>query len=406
MTTLTATPPLRTGIVRTFTDENTGRTIRQLTDLDRGAHLGYFRNFKQLPGGRILAWGRHANGGALVIHPEAGEVEHVPHKIGALKVRESDGLVWFVRSAADESHEKKDRKFDRSLWTTRFPADGSFVAPTLLAEIPDDVPGVITDITIDGRYLILLDTVQDLVNCPIPTTKELSSIRRFYDRARHGRIWTYDLTTGECRKIYETKDLCPLHLDTSPSDPTLLRYCHDMYDSCGQRTWTIRIDGSDVRKIRPQAYGELVTHEFWWADPNYIGYTYQDRRAEKEAVHDCPWAEYSPSPTQLGIADLSGREVFLSDPLESYHSHLYMSPDGRYVCGEGTHSHSFVYAAPFSMDRSKLDMHRMATIHTEYVPFRGQGVDCNFSADGRWLIYADKIGGAKHHQLFAVEVDF
>ena len=47
----------------------------------------------------------------------------------------------------------------------------------------------------------------------------------------------------------------------------------------------------------------------------------------------------------------------------------------------------------------------LATIHTAYVPFRGQGVDCNFSADGRWLIYADKLDPEGPHQLFAVEVD-
>jgi hypothetical protein len=32
-------------------------------------------------------------------------------------------------------------------------------------------------------------------------------------------------------------------------------------------------------------------------------------------------------------------------------------------------------------------------------------VDCNFSADGRWLIYADKLSGEGVHQLFAVEVE-
>ncbi|MCE9592049.1 MAG: oligogalacturonate lyase family protein [Planctomycetes bacterium] len=393
------------GPVRTFTDENTGRAIRQLTDLPNGAHLSYFRYFKQLPGNRILARGKHEQGNMIILHPESGEVQLIPHALGTLKLRESDGFMWIVRSAAGETKKRADRRHDRSIWTARIEMDGSIAEPALLAEVPDDLPGDITDITIDGRYLLTIDTVQDITKHPIPTTRDIASIRGFYDRPRSGAIWAYDLTTGERKKIHETDGMCPLHLDTSPADATLIRFCHDMYDSCGQRTWTIRADGSDLRKIRVQEYGELVTHEFWWADPNYIGYTYQDRRGEA-TLHDCPWAEYSPRPTQLGIADLHGREVFLSDPLESYHSHLYMSPDGGYVSGEGTHSHSFVYAAPFSMNQSRLDMRRMATIHTDYIPFRGQGVDCNFSADGRWLIYADKIGGSKHHQLFAVEVDF
>ena len=48
--------------VRTFTDEQTGREVRQLTDFEHGAHLGYFRMFRQLPDGRMLAWGEHARG--------------------------------------------------------------------------------------------------------------------------------------------------------------------------------------------------------------------------------------------------------------------------------------------------------------------------------------------------------
>jgi len=148
----------------------------------------------------------------------------------------------------------------------------------------------------------------------------------------------------------------------------------------------------------------MVTHEFWWGDPDYIGYTYQDRRQDP-TLRTHHWAEYSQADTRLGIADLSGREVYLSDPLNSYHSHLYRSKDGTLISGEGTEGHSFVYAARFDMANTKVEMTPLATIHTEYVPFRGQGVDCDFSADSRWLIYADKLDPNGPHQLFAVEVD-
>jgi hypothetical protein len=149
----------------------------------------------------------------------------------------------------------------------------------------------------------------------------------------------------------------------------------------------------------------MVTHEFWWADPRFIGYTYQDRRKDP-TLKTHHWAEYTTCPTRLGIADLSGREIYLSDPLNSYHSHLYRSPDGRLVSGEGTDGNSFICAAEFSWQSTRLAMQPLATIHTKYVPFRGQGVDCNFSANGKWLIYADKLDGDdKPYQLYAVKVE-
>jgi len=48
---------------------------------------------------------------------------------------------------------------------------------------------------------------------------------------------------------------------------------------------------------------------------------------------------------------------------------------------------------------------RHAHLQTEGTRRRRQAVDCNFSADSRWLIYADKLDQAKPHQLFAVAVD-
>lgn len=387
-----STTPKIINRVRTFTDEKTGREVRQLTDFEHGAHLGYFRMFRQAPDGRMLAWAKHDNGHAILIDPESGDLELRAQPPSSLKMREFDGRTWYLTGEKELGGLK--------LCHIDLP-DGE---PVIDADIPGDLPGGVEDITIDGRYLILNERHEDLSQYPIPTTKDVATMTHYFSRPRRGAIWTYDTITGRTDKLLTAEDITPLHLDTSPLDPTLLRYAMDMPETKGQRMWTMRIDGSDRKPIRPQARGEAITHEFWWADANYIGYTYLDRRADP-TVEDHHWAEYALADTRLGIADLSGQEVYLSDPLNSYHSHLYRSPDGKLVSGEGTDGHSFVYAGAFSMDNTSIDMVPLATTHTPYVPFRGQGVDCNFSADGRWLIYADQLDPDGPHQLFAVAVD-
>lgn len=387
--------------VRSFIDENTGREIRQLTDFEKGAHLGYFRMFRQLPDGRMLAWAKHEHGHGIAIDAESGDVELLAQDFWMLKFRERDGRAWFIRSQEQTTKKARHAPTGRQLWQVDLPHG----LPEYVCDIPDGLPGEIEDITIDGRHLLSCVREQDLTQCPIPTTKDVACINRYFERPRRGEMWACDLHAGTFTKILETAGICPLHLDTSPVDPTLVRYCQDMPDAHGQRIWTIRIDGTGRTPIRLQAYGEMVTHEFWWADPRFIGYTYQDRRQDP-TLKTHHWAEYGAGLTRLGIADLSGREVYLSDPLGSYHSHLYRSSCGTLVSGEGTDGHSFVYAAAFSWKTPRLALKPLATIHTTYVPFRGQGVDCNFSADGRWLVYADKISGDdKPHQLFAVKVD-
>jgi len=384
--------------VARWADPTTGRTVRQLTDVPTGASVSYFRFPRHVPGGWILAWGKHETGSMLLIDPDSGEVRPVAGAAGSWgsKLRESDGTLMQFR--------QKGNKHERNF------SEREVVALNLLTGeeqslgmVPDEAPGMLMDVSADGKTALLTDVHQDIGKYPIPRVKEVDVLWRYFNRPRHGSMWTCDLATGKATRIYESFGVCPLHMEFHPTDPGLVRFCLDMFDAYGQRIWTVRADGSDLHKIRPQEFGELVTHEFWWSDPRYIGYTYQDRRTYS-TLNTLPWAEYSPMPTQLGIANLAGEQLYLSDPLESYHSHLYCSADGRYVCGEGTHSHSFAYAGRFDLNSSALKLVPMATINAPYVPFRGQHVETGFSIDSRWLMFNQLLG--ENYQVCAVEVDF
>lgn len=396
-----ANPSERDGL-RSWIDENTGRRVWQMTDAPKGAMLGYFRFFRHLPDGRILLdhtglstshpggtdpvgglW--HGNLG--LIDPDTGELEILPLKSQYLKLRPSDGRVWHLKRQSGE------------LWTTLLP---DMATHELVATIPLEVAALVTDITIDGKTLIVEERTQEQI-VPEEGASELETLWRRFRRKRSGTMSAYDIETGTVRPLISTQDVCTFHVDTSPVDPGLVRYARDVLECLGQRMFTIRTDGTEDRVIRPQEPGEMITHEFWWSDPSLIGYTYQDRRGDT-TIEDLPWSEYSPVATRLGIADLDGNEVYLSDPLNSYHSHLYVSRRGDYVCGEGTDGNSFVFAAPFSMEDTKVDFTAMATIHTPYSPMVGQWVHADFSADSKWLFYNDTIDGRLQVCRVAVDV--
>ena len=366
--------------IRTWLDEQTGREVRQLTDLPEGATLPYFRMPKHVPDGSMLIHGRHEQGSLLTVDPASGRARPVRTAGPAhyVKLRCADGRLWYHTGGG------------REIWAIDLP-DGS---PELFARLPADLPGRVVDVTCDGRTILLQEKVQDLGEYPIPTTKDVAQLWRYFSRPRQGRIWAWHAASGTATRIAEADGMCLDHVDASPADPQVVRYCQDMYDAYGQRVWTVRTDGSQRKMIRPQQRGELVTHEFWWPRDGLIGYTYQDRRGDA-TLDELPWAEYSPRPTHLGLADAAGNEVYLSEPLNSYHTHLYVSRDGRWVCGEGTDGLSFVFAAPFSRPDRLIEMKPLATIHTPYVPFRGQRVNCDFSADGQWLLFNDTVDGRR-----------
>jgi hypothetical protein len=373
--------------MKEWTDQHTGRRVRQLTDLPHGATLGYFRLPRHVPGGLVLAWGRHDGGNVLLLNPATGEV--LPRRILVgefLKLNEATGRMWFLPEPG------------REVWAVDLPNG----APELVGEVPQKAPGHLSDVTCDGQTIILTQRIEEAASVRIPTTRDAAAVWKFLSRPRHGRIWAYNLATGQLARLAESIEFCFFHLDTSPSDPELLRFAKDMLEGLGQRMWVVRTDGSDLRRIRHQEAFEVVTHEFWWPDGEHIGYTYQDRRNDS-TVYQLPWCEYAPVATRLGIADLAGGEVFLSDPLDHYHTHISVSPDGQWVCGEGTDGHSFVFAAPFSWDEAKVDLKPLAAIHTPYVPFRGQHVEATFTPDSRWLLYNDTVDG--RFQVCAVALE-
>jgi oligogalacturonide lyase len=275
--------------------------------------------------------------------------------------------------------------------------------PQIVGELPEGWPRSGSIITCDGRTVISsVFEVDQSKEYPLPTTMDPELLWQWAARPRCGSLQAYDLGTGEENTVIALKGLLPIHADASPTDPTLLKFSHDDYDAFCQRIWTVRTNGSGLTKIRPQERGELVTHEFWWPDGQYIGYKYQDRRHDA-TIHDLPWAEYSPIPTQFGLANLAGEEFYLSDPLNHYHTHINVSPDGRTLSGEGTDGHLFVYAAAFSPQSTRIDFIPHATVHTPYVPFRANQVNASFSADGEWIIFNDRIDGKS--QVCAVKVE-
>jgi hypothetical protein len=371
--------------MRQWQDDLTGLTVRQLTDLPGGASVSYFRCPKHVPGGWLVAFGRHERGNLLLLAPESGEVKPLALQVDHwLTLRQSDGRLWYVDP-------------QRQVWAVDLP-DGK---PEVVGQVPASVAGAIEHITCDGRVVLVNDTQWDPSHVSIPVGRDHEALWAWLGRKRSSRLWAYDLPTGQTTLLAERPTLGFQHVDASPVEATLVRFVQDMIEFSGQRMWTVRTDGSDQRPLRVQELGEMITHEWWWPGGQRVGYTYMDRRGDLTR-RTLPWGEYAPMTTEVGVCDLQGKEVYRSGPLNHWHSHLFCSADGRWICGEGTDGHSAVYAGRLDWGQP-LRLLPLAAIHTPYLPTRGQNVNAGFSRDGRWLVYNDTHDGQL--QVCAVATD-
>jgi hypothetical protein len=370
----------RETFVATSQDPETGRTVRQLTDHPKGVIMGYFRVPKHVPGGWLIVRL------SLAIHPESGRVRELPlNRFHLLHLNEQTGQGWLYDPA------------QREIWSVDFP----FGLPRKVGTLPGDWPQNRhpVAVTCEGGQVIAAENVSEAID--IPRERDPVSLWRYFNRKRSGSLWAWDLHTEQLTRLAHFDTLAIGHILPSPTHPEWIAFSADSYEAVGQRIWAVQTDGSHFHAVRPQERGEWISHEFWMPDGLTLGYKYQDRRQDPELM-DVPWAEYAKVPTHFGLAAVEGSEIFLSAPLNHYHSHVMSSPDSSHLLGEGTDGHPYIYAARLDRTSPRVDFIPQARLHTPYVPTAGMYVNGYFSNDNRWILYSDRIGSS--FQIYAVEV--
>ena len=142
---------------------------------------------------------------------------------------------------------------------------------------------------------------------------------RDYCQAKpHCAILRIPSNGGKAEVVWE-EDCWLGHVNTSPHDPDLLTFCHEgPWAMIDQRIWGLDANIGRVWKIRPQKEGELVGHEYWFADGSRIGY--HGKNAEGKPI----W----------GHADPMGAD-FVDITLHRGSTHFH-SLDANLVVGDGS----------------------------------------------------------------------
>ena len=134
-------------------------------------------------------------------------------------------------------------------------------------------------------------------------------------------MFTVNAASGEIKVIRRATDWLN-HLEFSPTDPTLLMFCHEGPWHKVDRIWTIRTDGSDLRKIHTRTMEmEIFGHEFWSADGKTIWYDLQTPRGEVF------WL--------AGFEVDTGTRTWYSLQRNEWSIHFNVTRDGTLFCGDG-----------------------------------------------------------------------
>jgi len=204
-------------------------------------------------------------------------------------------------------------------------------------------------------------------------------------------IYTIDVNTGELKIVYESNDWLN-HVQMSPTDPTLIMYCHEGPWHKVDRIWTIRTDGSNRKLMHERSMDmEIAGHEFFSADGKTVWY---DLQTPKSKVF---WL--------AGVEIATGKRTRYSVDRDAWSVHFNASPDGTVFAGDGGGPRSV--AAPgngqwiylFTPHDGKLDAERLVDLSKHDYQLEP---NVTFTPDQKWIVFRSNMHGATH--VYAVEV--
>ena len=205
-------------------------------------------------------------------------------------------------------------------------------------------------------------------------------------------LYTINIQTGEVKPFYHSTDWLN-HVQFSPTDETLMMFCHEGPWHKVDRIWTIRTDGSDLRKIHARTMDmEIAGHEFWNPDGKIIWYDLQTPKGKEF------WL--------AGVNLETGEKIRYKVERDQWSVHFNVSADGKLFAGDGGGPNSV--AAPgngqwiylFTPTNGALKAEKLVDLAKH--DYRLEP-NLTFTPDRKWIVFRSNIYGPT--QVFAVEVN-
>jgi oligogalacturonide lyase len=134
-------------------------------------------------------------------------------------------------------------------------------------------------------------------------------------------LYTIELKTGKLHALLHSTDWVN-HLLFSPTDPTLLMYCHEGPWQKVDRIWMIHTDGTHNTLIHHRRISmEIAGHEFWGLDGKTIWYDWQPIKGQDFYL--------------AGYDLANGRRTAFHMERNDWSIHFNLTKDLSLFCGDG-----------------------------------------------------------------------
>jgi oligogalacturonide lyase len=389
---------LRADPPKSWIDPSTGHRVVRLTDTPGSASL-YFNDGVFTPDGREMIYTTTSDFGASVVDLATGRCRVVVRgPARTICMGRKTPTVFYVRTAGET----------QTLWSTNVDTGET----RRLAVLPGKgaLYTVNADETLAAGTYVTGDppSFGGRAGMPFPNTPQVDPLEQdprkgslMQDRfsARLPIVlYLIDLPTGKSRTLLTGTDWIN-HAQFSPTDPSLLMYCHEGPWQWVDRIWTIRTDGTRNALVHRRTMRmEIAGHEWWASDGETVWYQ----------LHYPPGMQVN----FLASDNLrTGERVWYAYGPEAASIHHSISPDGTLFCGDGDPANPWiVLCRPVPIpDRGTLGagLIRTGTLKAERLVDLSRHdyrLEPNpiFTPDQRMIVFRSNLFGPTY--VFGVEV--
>lgn len=297
--------------VREFADPETGTQMHQLTNYRAHSHHLYFTNPGWYDENRrlLLSSDRENKTNLYSIELATGEMTQLTD----LEPLEAPLEVGFLSTCVNPTRPEAYFWYGREM----FAIDLESFEQRAIYRLPEGFRRGMMNCTADGRYICtgLSEDLSDRIR--MDTSRGYVGFAEYSAAKPHSRVEVIATDGSESRTAWQEKYWIG-HVNTSPTQPTLLTFCHEgPWIKVDHRIWGLDINQGEPWKIRPYQENEAVGHEYWYADGERIGFHGKYANGRKFIGH---------------IRHDNTDRVEMDFPHETGHTH---SNDEKLIVGDG-----------------------------------------------------------------------
>ncbi len=250
----------------TYRDARSGVEVTQLTNHRGHSHHLYFTNPGWYDGGRklLFASDRGDRSNLYGVDLASGAVEQLTDLAPVALPRELE----FCRACKNPVRDEVYFWHDLDLLAL----DIASRRTRSLLRIDPRWCVSMTNASSDGRHVYFGSWEDQSHKFPVDLLRGYVGFRETWAERPLSRIERVEIATGKHEIMFEERYWIG-HINTSPTRPDLLTYCHEgPWDLVDQRIWLLDVASGRNRALRPAERPAVIGHEYWFADGERIGY--------------------------------------------------------------------------------------------------------------------------------------